>query len=358
MKKIINLYKQYVRRAGCLLALPVLLCGCFYEHPELTTDGEKGVDPTCVTLNANLTLHLKMPAMEKGGVAIENPTAGQDISKYRRRFIVEAYIDRVFSARQVVYQELGSELSGNVTLPVSMKLHARYYEIAVWADYVPLSGEETVTDDYFYNTTSGHLASVYNSNTYYGNNEFKDVFCGSTMVDLEDYRDEWGATEKVDIELSRPVGRVQFNANDVANFLKLNAADGKKQTFVVRLSYNDYLNMGYNVLERLPRHGLLYLKCERTFTTDQLTAGVPFPLAFDYVFAPDEKNVSIPVTLEILDKDKANVLAATSFNVFCRAGLHTEVTYGFLTTDPNGGIKFETGFDGEYIINVPVQPQK
>ena len=112
------------------------------------------------------------------------------------------------------------------------------------------------------------------------------------------------------------------------------------------------------MLERLPRHGLLYLQCDRTFKTDQLTAGEPFPLVFDYVFAPDEKNVSIPVTLEILDSTKEKVLASTSFNVFGRAGFYTDVTYGFLTADPDGGIIFDPSFDGESEIEVPVHPQK
>lgn len=355
--KIINLYKRFAHRAAALLALPVLLCGCFYEHPELTSDGEWGIDPTYVTLNTNLLLHLKMPALEHGGADIKNPISGQDVSKYRRRFIVEAYIDRAFAARQVVYQSMEDEASGEVALPVSMKLHARSYELAVWADYVPVSDAGTVTDDYYYNTASGHLASVYNSASYYGNDEFKDVFCGSATVDLEEFRDEWGAKQRVDIELTRPVARVQFTANDVADFLKQQAADGKDLTFVIRVRYDDYLNVGYNVLERLPRHGLLYMKCERSFTTGQLKAGEPFPLMFDYVFAPDDADVSIPVTVEILDKDKANVLAATSFNVFCRAGFHTDVTYGFLTADPDGGVTFDPGFDGEGEIEVPAEPQ-
>lgn len=360
--KIMNLYKRLVCRVWCLCTLPVLLCGCFYEHPELTPDGDKGIDPTFVTLNTNLLLHFKMPALEEGGAAIANPVENRDVSKYRRRFIVEAYIDRVFTARQVVYQDVAADALGNVTLPVSMKLHARRYEIAVWADYVPLSGEEgkeeTVTDDYFYNTSSGHLASVYNSASYYGNNEFKDAFCGSVEVDLEEFRNEWGAQKSVDIELKRPVARVQFNANDVVAFLKLHGAEeGKDISFVARLSYEDYLNMGYNVLERTPRHGLLYMKYERSFKTGQLVAGEPFPLIFDYVFAPDKNNVSIPVRVEILDKDKENVLASTSFNVFCRAGYHTDITYGFLTADPDGGIAFDPSFDGESEIEVPALPQ-
>ena len=352
-----NLYKRLVRSVWCFFALSALLCGCLYEHPELTSDGENGIDPTSVTLNANLLLHLNMPALRSEGTSMGNPVLNSDISKYRSRFIIEAYIDRAFVSRRVVYQDVMADASGEVLIPVSMRLHARNYEIAVWADYVPLSEDGTITDDYFYNTSSGHLVSVYNSNTYYGNNEFKDVFCGSTAVDLEDYRDEWGARKNVDIELKRPVARLQLTANDVASFLNLRGQDGKNVSFVARLSYEDYLNMGYNVLERLPRHGLLYEKCKRTFTTGQLVAGEPFALIFDYVFAPDEGNVSIPVKLDILDKDEANVLASTSFNVFCRAGYHTDITYGFLTADPNGGIAFDPSFSGEGEIDVPGKPQ-
>ncbi len=360
--KIINLYKRFVCRVWCLLTLPMLLCSCFYEHPELTAEGEKGIDPTSVTLNTNLTLHFKMPALESGKEPIDNPVGEAETPQYRHRFIVEAYLDRVFVARQVVYRDVVKDGSEGITVPVSMKLHARFYEIAVWADYVPLPDEEdglNGAEDYFYNTTSGHFASIYNSGTYHGNNEYKDAFCGSTEVDLEDFRDQWGGQKMLDVELKRPVARLQFTANDVAGFLKQHGdAAGKTLSFVARLRYNNYLDVGYNVLERLPRHGLLYLQCDRTFKTDQLTAGEPFPLVFDYVFAPDEKNVSIPVTLEILDSTKEKVLASTSFNVFGRAGFYTDVTYGFLTADPDGGIIFDPSFDGESEIEVPVHPQK
>ena len=55
---------------------------------------------------------------------------------------------------------------------------------------------------------------------------------------------------------------------------------------------------------------------------------------------------------------KEKVLASTSFNVFGRAGFYTDVTYGFLTADPDGGIIFDPSFDGESEIEVPVHPQK
>lgn len=341
------------------LMLPVFNAGCIYEHPELTEDGEMGEDPTLVTLEANLHLSLDMPSSIDNGNSIQRPA--EEVPEYRHRIIIEAYQNRVCMAREVVYKDIetGTE---ELTVPVSMKLHARNYEIAVWCDYVQIPDEEnniTGTEDYFYNTVSGGLVSIYGSETYRSNNEYKDAFCGTADLNLEDYRDEWGKVVNLDVNLQRPVARIQFTANDVAGFLKgIESGAISGESFVAKLSYRNYLNMGYNVLESLPRHGLLYISCKRNFKIDQLTSGENFPLLFDYVFAAKDDLTSIPVTLEILDSTEKNILAATSFNVSCKAGHNTDVTYRFLTSDPDGGISFDPDFDGQEDIEIPALPYK
>ena len=244
MKKKITTYFLY-------LLLPALLTGCLYEHPIMTEDGEIGVDPTSVILNAKLKLNLKMPAAEEGGTSLLRPTAG-DAPQYRHRFIIDAYLDRVFVARQVVYQDI-VDGRDEISLPVSMKLHARNYEIAVWTDYVQMPDEAegiTGTEDYFYNSTDNHLLTVYGSETYRGNNEYKDAFCGSAQLELEQYRGQWNTQVSLDMELARPVMRYELVANDVQKFLKL-FTDGKLtgDSFIARVKYISYLKMGYNVLE-------------------------------------------------------------------------------------------------------------
>ncbi|WP_034777403.1 DUF6562 domain-containing protein [Bacteroides gallinarum] len=62
----------------------------------------------------------------------------------------------------------------------------------------------------------------------------------------------------------------------------------------------------------------------------------------------------IPVTLEIVVNKE--VAASATFNVTARAGRNTTITYGFLTADPNGGIDFDPGFDGQDDITIPVYP--
>lgn len=349
MKKKLATYLLY-------LLLPTLTASCLYEHPVMTEDGEIGVDPTSVTLNTNLKLNFTMPAAEEGGAALSRPAAG-DAPQYRHRFIVDAYLERVFVARQIIYQNI-TDGRDEITLPVNMKLHARNYEIAVWTDYVQMPDEEegiTGTEEYFYNTTDNHLLTVLGSETYRGNNEYKDAFCGSARLDLEEYRDEWNAQVSLDMELKRPVARYELVANDVAKFLK-RFDDGtlSGSSFTVRLKYISYLNVGYNVLERLPRHGLMYMQYERTIKNTELKDKATLPIAFDYVFAAEDAVTRIPVTLEIVVNKE--VAASATFNITARAGRNTTITYGFLTADPNGGIDFDPGFDGQDDITIPVYP--
>ena len=112
--------------------------------------------------------------------------------------------------------------------------------------------------------------------------------------------------------------------------------------------------MGYNVLERIPRHGLMFLQQERTIKNSVLKDKGTYPLTFDYAFAAYDAVTRIPVTLEIVVNKK--VVASTTFNITGQAGKNTTITYGFLTANPDGGIDFDPDFDGKEDIIVPVYP--
>ena len=157
------------------------------------------------------------------------------------------------------------------------------------------------------------------------------------------------------MELARPVMRYELVANDVQKFLKL-FTDGKLtgDSFIARVKYISYLKMGYNVLERIPRHGLMFLQQERTIKNSVLKDKDTYPLTFDYAFAAYDAVTRIPVTLEIVVNKK--VVASTTFNITGQAGKNTTITYGFLTANPDGGIDFDPDFDGKEDIIVPVYP--
>lgn len=344
--------------ALCWLLPAALLTSCFYDHPTLTDDGELGVDPTGVTLKAQLSLNFPMPALYEGQPTLDRPLAG-DEPQYRHRFVAEVYSEnRALMARQIVYEDIADGRS-SMQLPLTFKLHARRYTVAVWSDYVQTpNAEEGIngTEEYFYNTTDHHLLSVITADSYRGQNEYRDAFCGAAEVDLTAYDEADEEQVSIDLELTRPVGRYQLVANDVAKFLSA-LDDGKVtgESFTIRVKYNSYLNLGYNVLDACTRHGLLYVQYRNTVRTSALreAADGTYPIAFDYVFAnPGDKQTAVPLTVEVVDS-QSKVVAATTFQLGVLPGRNTTITHSFLTANPDGGITFDPGYDGDFEVDVP-----
>ena len=304
-----NLY--ILAQCTFLLFITLLVNGCsLHEEPEMTPEGELGVDPTAVTLNLNLAMNLSLA--ERAPVTITRASE----TNYLRRF-------------------------NRASLSVSMKLHARNYRILVWADYV---NAETPEQGLVYDAKN--LAFILPAGKYIGNSRYKDVFAASTMADLTSFRNHWGAETSLDVELYRPVARYELVAKDVATFLnKLSTGGLKCESFTARVKYSDYLPTGYNLWDDVPKNSLMYMEYKVAFEppadgTKELILG------FDYVLTDAGETVSIPVELEILN-EKNEVLARTAFRIPCERGKNTTVRGNFLTSDANGGIGIDPDYDGD-----------
>lgn len=311
-----------------LLALPLLMAACtLHEEPELTADGELGVDPTEVNVEVNLTLDLNLPEQGNEENSSARVSANTD---YLHRFIVEAYFNRQPVARQVFVENITDRT--HLSLPVSMKLHARSYQLVVWKDYV---SAETPQEDLHYNTQS-LVPVIPNRASHTGNTEYKDVFVGTTSLDLTAYADQWGAVVEQDVALQRPVARYELIATDVDKFLQ-RIADGEVsgERFTARIKYSGYLPVGYNVLDDVPKHSLMYMQYNTSFDvpeegTDELRVG------FDYVFVSNEGSASVPMEIEIVNENNVTV-ANSVLNVPLERGKNTVWTGEFLTGDDQGG---------------------
>ena len=311
-----------------LLALPLLMTACtLHEEPELTADGELGVDPTLVNVELTLNLDLNLPEQGNEEESSVRVSANTD---YLHRFIVEAYFNRQPVARQVFVENITDRT--HLSLPVSMKLHARSYQLVVWKDYV---SAETPEEDLHYNTQS-LVPVIPNRASHTGNTEYKDVFVGTTSLDLTAYADQWGAVVEQDVALQRPVARYELIATDVDKFLQ-RIADGEVsgERFTARIKYSGYLPVGYNVLDDVPKHSLMYMQYNTSFDvpeegTDELRVG------FDYVFVSNEGSASVPMEIEIVNENNVTV-ANSVLNVPLERGKNTVWTGEFLTGDDQGG---------------------
>lgn len=320
----------------------LLLASCtLHEEPELTADGEMGVDPTEVTIDANLTLNLTLP--DRGEETGDLTVTATD--EYRRRFIVEAYLNNQPVARQTFVESVTDRTQ--LTLPVSMKLHARNYELAVWSDYV---SAETPDEDLYYNTSS-LVPVIPNRASHTGNTEYKDVFAGRTTLDLTSYADAWDATVETDIELTRPVARYELIATDVEAFLQ-RIADGEVtgDSFTARLKYSDYTPMGYNVLTDEPRHSLMYMQYTVRFNAPDAD-DEELRIGFDYVFVEADDTKSVPMEVEIVDENSVTI-ANSVVNVVLERGKNTTLRTRFLTRQDEDGVSIDPGYDGETDIDI------
>lgn len=324
----------------CLLGCCAFaLASCqLHEEPELTAGGEWGVDPTEVTVKAQLSLNLTIP----------DAAPKKNEAAYLHRFVVEAFLSDASSIRQVFYEEVvpGRSL---LTVPVDLKLHARPYRVAVWADYVQADQKA----DWFYDTTA--LNPVTGNGRYQGNNEWKDAFYAMKELDLSSYRDQWNAQVPLEMELTRLVARYRLLATDLDKLMdKVAAGEVSGSKFTVRVKYNDYLPMGFDVLTGQLRNPLLYMGYNKTFTLPA-TPEEYFEIGFDYVLCC-EAETTIPVEVEVVD-EKDKLVARSIIRLKCTPGMSTTVRDNFLTADPalaEDGVGIDSEFDDEIDMVVGV----
>lgn len=340
MSKIL---KKLFRPAG-LLVLTGLMAGCtLHEEPEMTTDGEMGIDPTSVLLTADLNMNINMS--ESTLTRAEAEEEG-----YLHRFIVEAYLNRQPVARQTVVEEVSDRT--HLSLPVNMRLHARNYQLVVWSDYVKA---DAPAEDFIYDTEELVPLIPVNS-THRGNTEYKDAFAASVPLDLTAYSNQWNAEVDVEVELTRPVARYELVTNDVAAFLRQVAAgEVTGDKFTARIKYNDYLPVGYNVLDDVPKYSLRYMQYSKTFSLPE--AGTrELSLGFDYVFVQaGEGTTHIPVEIEVVDSKNVTVTSSV-IRIPCVRGKNSVVKGTFLTVSSDDGVGFEPDYDGEVDLDVEIRP--
>ncbi|WP_300701530.1 DUF6562 domain-containing protein [Bacteroides sp.] len=341
--KIKKTHTAILQRMLCLALLPLLATSCLYEQPQLTGNGELGVDPTGVNVNLNLALDLKI---DEAAATRTNTRADEPTTVYRHRIIVDAYQNRQLAMRQVIYKDRSAGAE-ETSVNVNMKLHARDYRLVVWADYVEAGSEA----DIYYNTTT--LVPAINTEPYTGNAEYKDVLYASRELPLSRYRNEWDKQENIKIDLKRPVARYELIADDVTKFLKKIAAGevkGKKFTITVR--YTSFFYTGFNALDEIAKNALQYISYSRSIVTPEAETK-EVSIAFDHVFVPSD-GTGIPIAVEVTD-ESGTVVALTYLLLGCKADESCIIRSNFLTADPSGGIGFDPDYDGSIKDEIEVE---
>lgn len=322
-----------------------LLSGCVHDYPTLTGDNEKGVDPTLVQVNTEVTLDLELVPLEIiTGKARSGTTKAA--SDYRRRFIIDAYHDGKVAQRQVTVLDAEEENGdGKVTLPINLKLHALEYTLAVWTDYVAAGTEA----DLYYNTED--LQQVACTEPYTGNTPYRDCLYGTTPLDLREYRNEWNAKVQVGIDMVRPLAQYKIIATDVKDFLrKIKKERGTAEGYSVTFSYGFYFPLGFNTVTGKPMNSVQGVKFSAPITIPD-DGSEEYPLGSDFIFVNGTESFVV-LDIELTDADGKVVSRTRGLEVPYRRGHLTTMQGNFLTNEMQGGIDIDTGYDDNIDIDL------
>lgn len=324
-----------LRHLQYLFLLPILLCSCLHEYPETTADGTQGVDPTQVNITADIVI-------DRSLLILNTPkplTRATEEDALQRRFIIDAYQGNERVARQVIYEDIeeGND-SGKSITPISLRLHASKYTLAIWTDYVPA---DTHTDLY-YNTTD--FRSITCTEPYRACTDRRDALYGTTELDLTPYRNQWNVKVPLDIDMQRPLARYELIAKDVEAFRKKDSG----APYTVNIRYGYYLPVGFNVLTGKPGYSLTGVSYAQELKLP--VAGKECSIGFDYLFVNNESSF-VSLTIEVVNNKGKVVARSGSVEVPYKRNHQTTLRGAFLTASP-GGVDIETDFEGDIDIDL------
>lgn len=335
--------------AACALLSVALLGGCGVR--ELPEDG--GVDPT--TVHTRIVL---LPGADMTPFDVpEFSTRTADSREYEVRYIVEVYADDKYDQslqfrRQLIYPEGDT---GEVVLKCD--LHARNYRVVAWRDFV-LAGNPA---DCFYSTSD--FSAVTLKGDYVGGTDYKDVFCGQMSLDLTPYRCRLEAEHRGEMQLERPLAKIELITTDVIKYFdNLKSAREKTSSgeevptrtadiedLTLKVFYSGYFPVGLDLSLNRPNKvdtGVSFSSAPISVSDTEAC------LAFDYVLVNGTQS-AVTVDMIIYNKDGVEVNSVGGVEVPIARNKITTVREAFLTRDFAPGIGITPGFDGEINVVVP-----
>lgn len=216
-----------------LLAFVIVyaLTGCIHTYPE----GD-GIDPTLVQAGIELSIDINW---ETNNV---NFTKAQD-----KAFRIVIEMTRNNSSVGKCMHLLSEEeyAAGQVKLIMPFKLHAVSYKVTAWLDAVESVGE----DEFVYDIAN--LSEIRRSDNHISWNDREICATSTTDVNLQGYKDQWGANVIIPMKLTTPLGRFQIVATDAEKFREFVSESVKRgESYSICLSFENRISRGFNACDK------------------------------------------------------------------------------------------------------------
>ncbi len=309
----------------------------------LTTSCEKNnLKPTFAGAEVPVTISASMECTTTR--AIDDYGKGENIN----RAILEVYTtgdDAKLYKRMVVPVE---NLKANFELRL---VSSHNYDFVVWADKANAetvdkeemySSDEGTEYDLYYETSNGlQSVTLMNPNTYVGNNEDRDAFCGTINKTIE-------GSSSIDLSLLRPFGQINVSTN-------LTDIEVDNLPTKVKITYDPSTPVA-NTLNVLTGEtsGTTELEwsaaAEVIDIADVETDAEGIHLSTDYILAPKNGQALLDFTMEFINENGTQININDNFkNIPVQRNYRTNISGELLISEQNITVTIivTPGLDGE-----------
>ena len=279
-----------------------------------------------------------------GGAVVKSdaePGKGDEVN----RCIMLVYLvadDAVLSNATKVGEPKTVEVTDGKASFGSLQLVAGHtYRLVFWADCAATGTDDALTDQY-YSTEKFPVVTFKQDVTYAGNDDSRDAFFASYQLKVD------GPSNHT-VELHRPFGQLNIITSDYSvvetSFLALVPE-------MVSLTFSKVpqgINLLTGTLTETFIEPLRGVSVAVAAVTEPAAASGSKQLSFDYIFAPEEGQYSIPeITMSFDDEDGKEVASDYKFvNLPVQRNYRTNVSGALLTDRTGVDVKVEPGFDGD-----------
>lgn len=232
------------------------------------------------------------------------------------------------------------------------------YDVWVWTDYV----DKNAKTGLFYDANS--FKNIKYTSPYVGDTMRKDAFAGMFTVKVPESIDET-VTIDAEVTVKRPLSGYAFVSSDLSEFVKGEIARRKLKVedktkgdpsledfdfsqYKVKFVYPAYLPCTYDIFRGKPTDAAVGVTYEGEIRVlDEKRAVIGFD-----IFFINGQSSSVRVALEIYDAEGNKVAGVSQIDVPIELSKITIVNGNFLTTNANGGIGINPGFNGSFNIEI------
>lgn len=277
-----------------------------------------------------------------GGAVVKSdaePGKGDEVN----RCIMQVYLadDVDLSNATKVGEPKTVEVSDRKASFGSLQLVAGHtYRLVFWADCAATGTDDALTDQY-YSTEKFPVVTFKEGVTYAGNDDSRDAFFASYELKVD------GPSNRT-VELHRPFGQLNIITSDYSVVETSFPALVPKKVSLTFSKVPQGINLLTGALAETFVKPLTGVSVDVAAVTEPAAASGSKQLSFDYIFAPEGEEYSIPeITMSFDDADGKEVASDYKFvNLPVQRNYRTNVT-GVLLTDRTGvDVVVEPGFGG------------